>query len=390
MLRFENHGANLHTSKVEKTIKFYNGIIDRVIHHCPQDFEDDGGGSEALAVFKDLWKSKLKPVMEEQKHKASSQAKLPQFRSYHSEHIRFLPRHQNTPGRFAQYAYQRSRQQQFQRQGLHSQHKALRQLQMRFVTNRHTGTSASSSNSMLPSSQFLPMTIAPQQQLVQLQVQGRMSSIDSSAQLQKLTLNSAGSDIQKQLNNTTSRSIFLKKAPPSGLATNNASTKVVIHKRIKIGSKPDTSVNPMKVVRNENGEDVRQLDGTNDGKDYNNKLKKATWARKKEIVRKKRNNDSSSESEIEDDSESDEDSEEDNSKNEDESEELYPDEQRSDDEITSEEDPEEMFETDHEIVCQYSKVVVTKKEWKMNLLGGIMKLDGVDTVFKGGHTNIEW
>merc|ERR1739838_428640 len=97
-----------------------------------------------------------------------------------------------------------------------------------------------------------------------------------------------------------------------------------------------------------------QLDGTNGGGDFDKKLKKTTRERRKKIVQKFRQNDGSfdSESEPEEVSQSNEDSGEDDIKNEAESEELHPDEQKSDDEVTSEEDPEEMFETDHLVVCQ--------------------------------------
>ena len=408
----QNHRAYPHTSKHEKTLDLYSWVIDAVTHHCSPDFDTDGGGSEALAVFKDLWKSKLKPVMEEQKHKISSQAKLSQFSSNLQGQIRVLPRHQNTPGRFApsntrsvNYVHQFNGQQQFQRQGMPIQRNIYQQPHMKavpkYVINHNTGTSSSSSVSLLPSSRFLPMTKAPQHQLVQLQPQGRMNSTGSSAQLQKLTPNPGVSGtkivvkgIQKQLSGTTgaSRFICVNKASPSEPAANNTSQRVVVQQRVQIGSKAGTSGNLMKVVKNEKGVDVIQLDGTNGGGDFDKKLKKTTRERRKKIVQKFRQNDGSfdSESEPEEVSQSNEDSGEDDIKNEAESEELHPDEQKSDDEVTSEEDPEEMFETDHLVVCQYSKVIEKKGRWKMDLKCGIMKLDGVDTVFQIAEADIQW
>ncbi|KAK6181647.1 hypothetical protein SNE40_009464 [Patella caerulea] len=56
----------------------------------------------------------------------------------------------------------------------------------------------------------------------------------------------------------------------------------------------------------------------------------------------------------------------------------------------SEEDPNELFDTDNVVVCQYDKINRNKNKWKFHLKDGIMNLKGKDYVFQKASGEAEW
>ncbi|XP_038046168.1 transcription initiation factor IIA subunit 1-like isoform X1 [Patiria miniata] len=61
----------------------------------------------------------------------------------------------------------------------------------------------------------------------------------------------------------------------------------------------------------------------------------------------------------------------------------------SDDDV-SDEDPEELFETDNVVVCQYDKISRSRNRWKFHLKNGIMNLKGRDYVFFKATGDANW
>ncbi|XP_041354227.1 transcription initiation factor IIA subunit 1-like [Gigantopelta aegis] len=56
----------------------------------------------------------------------------------------------------------------------------------------------------------------------------------------------------------------------------------------------------------------------------------------------------------------------------------------------SEEDPNDLFDTDNVVVCQYDKIHRNKNKWKFHLKDGIMNLNGRDYVFQKATGDSEW
>ncbi|XP_067680332.1 transcription initiation factor IIA subunit 1-like isoform X1 [Haliotis asinina] len=56
----------------------------------------------------------------------------------------------------------------------------------------------------------------------------------------------------------------------------------------------------------------------------------------------------------------------------------------------SEQDPDELFDTDNVVVCQYDKINRNKNKWKFHLKDGIMNLNGRDFVFQKATGDAEW
>ncbi|XP_071963277.1 uncharacterized protein [Antedon mediterranea] len=61
----------------------------------------------------------------------------------------------------------------------------------------------------------------------------------------------------------------------------------------------------------------------------------------------------------------------------------------SDDDDSGDE-PEDIFDTDNVIVCQYEKINRTRNRWKFHLKDGIMNLEGKDWVFHRGIGEADW
>jgi len=60
------------------------------------------------------------------------------------------------------------------------------------------------------------------------------------------------------------------------------------------------------------------------------------------------------------------------------------------DDVSSEEGPDEAFETDNVIICQYEKVTRVKNKWKIFLKDGIMSCNGKDFVFNRASGDTDW
>lgn len=56
----------------------------------------------------------------------------------------------------------------------------------------------------------------------------------------------------------------------------------------------------------------------------------------------------------------------------------------------SDEEPNELFETDNVVVCQYDKITRSRNKWKFHLKDGIMNLQGKDYVFQKAVGDAEW
>ncbi|XP_034018095.1 transcription initiation factor IIA subunit 1 [Thalassophryne amazonica] len=61
----------------------------------------------------------------------------------------------------------------------------------------------------------------------------------------------------------------------------------------------------------------------------------------------------------------------------------------SDDDVSDEED-QELFDTENVVVCQYDKIHRSKNKWKFHLKDGIMNLNGRDFVFSKAIGDAEW
>ncbi|XP_059094499.1 transcription initiation factor IIA subunit 1-like [Tigriopus californicus] len=56
----------------------------------------------------------------------------------------------------------------------------------------------------------------------------------------------------------------------------------------------------------------------------------------------------------------------------------------------SDEDPEDLFDTENVVVCQYDKITRARNKWKFHLKDGIMNLNGKDYVFQRATGDAEW
>jgi len=56
----------------------------------------------------------------------------------------------------------------------------------------------------------------------------------------------------------------------------------------------------------------------------------------------------------------------------------------------TEDEPEESFETDNVIICQYERVTRQRNKWKIHLKDGIMNLDGKEYVFSTAAGDTDW
>lgn len=104
-------------------------------------------------------------------------------------------------------------------------------------------------------------------------------------------------------------------------------------------------------------------------------------------------NDSSSSEDLDDDDNDDEDDddEEDEDEEEEAKEEEKPDEEPlCTDDDDSDQDANELFDTDNVVVCQYDKIHRAKAKWKFNLKVGIMNLKGKDEVFQKAVGEADW
>ncbi|CAB1339868.1 unnamed protein product [Coregonus sp. 'balchen'] len=61
----------------------------------------------------------------------------------------------------------------------------------------------------------------------------------------------------------------------------------------------------------------------------------------------------------------------------------------SEDDVSDEED-QELFDTENVVVCQYDKIHRSKNKWKFHLKDGIMNLNGRDYVFSKAIGDAEW
>ena len=56
----------------------------------------------------------------------------------------------------------------------------------------------------------------------------------------------------------------------------------------------------------------------------------------------------------------------------------------------SDEDPEDIFDTENVVVCQFEKITRSRNKFKIQLTNGIMKLNGADFVFQQASGVVEW
>ncbi|KAK3925625.1 Transcription initiation factor IIA subunit 1 [Frankliniella fusca] len=56
----------------------------------------------------------------------------------------------------------------------------------------------------------------------------------------------------------------------------------------------------------------------------------------------------------------------------------------------SDDDPQDLFDTENVVVCQYDKITRTRNKWKFYLKDGIMNLNGKDFVFQRATGDAEW
>ncbi|KAJ1532055.1 hypothetical protein ONE63_000686 [Megalurothrips usitatus] len=56
----------------------------------------------------------------------------------------------------------------------------------------------------------------------------------------------------------------------------------------------------------------------------------------------------------------------------------------------SDDDPQDLFDTENVVVCQYDKITRTRNKWKFYLKDGIMNLNGKDFVFQRANGDAEW
>ncbi|KAK2856504.1 hypothetical protein Q5P01_005239 [Channa striata] len=101
------------------------------------------------------------------------------------------------------------------------------------------------------------------------------------------------------------------------------------------------------------------------------------------------NGDSSSEDEEDEEEEYDEDEEEEKDKDGGEDGQVEEEPLNSGDDVSDEED-QELFDTENVVVCQYDKIHRSKNKWKFHLKDGIMNLNGRDYVFSKAIGDAEW
>uniref|UniRef100_A0A673MUB1 Transcription initiation factor IIA subunit 1-like n=1 Tax=Sinocyclocheilus rhinocerous TaxID=307959 RepID=A0A673MUB1_9TELE len=99
--------------------------------------------------------------------------------------------------------------------------------------------------------------------------------------------------------------------------------------------------------------------------------------------------DTSSEEDEEEEDEYDEDEDEDKEKNGGEDGQVEEEPLNSGDDVSDEED-QELFDTENVVVCQYDKIHRSKNKWKFHLKDGIMNLNGRDYVFSKAIGDAEW
>ncbi|XP_029487509.1 transcription initiation factor IIA subunit 1-like isoform X4 [Oncorhynchus nerka] len=99
--------------------------------------------------------------------------------------------------------------------------------------------------------------------------------------------------------------------------------------------------------------------------------------------------DTSSEDEDEEEEEYDEDEDEDKDKDGGEDGQVEEEPLNSEDDVSDEED-QELFDTENVVVCQYDKIHRSKNKWKFHLKDGIMNLNGRDYVFSKAIGDAEW
>uniref|UniRef100_A0A3P8XPV2 General transcription factor IIA, 1 n=1 Tax=Esox lucius TaxID=8010 RepID=A0A3P8XPV2_ESOLU len=98
---------------------------------------------------------------------------------------------------------------------------------------------------------------------------------------------------------------------------------------------------------------------------------------------------SSDEDEEEEEEEYDEDEDEDKDKDGGEDGQVEEEPLNSEDDVSDEED-QELFDTENVVVCQYDKIHRSKNKWKFHLKDGIMNLNGRDYVFSKAVGDAEW
>uniref|UniRef100_A0A7N6BYC3 General transcription factor IIA, 1 n=1 Tax=Anabas testudineus TaxID=64144 RepID=A0A7N6BYC3_ANATE len=101
------------------------------------------------------------------------------------------------------------------------------------------------------------------------------------------------------------------------------------------------------------------------------------------------NGDSSSEEDDDEEEEYDEDDEEEKDKDGGEDGQVEEEPLNSGDDVSDEED-QELFDTENVVVCQYDKIHRSKNKWKFHLKDGIMNLNGRDFVFSKAIGDAEW
>ncbi|KAG1964688.1 transcription initiation factor IIA subunit 1 isoform X1 [Pimephales promelas] len=99
--------------------------------------------------------------------------------------------------------------------------------------------------------------------------------------------------------------------------------------------------------------------------------------------------DTSSEEDEEEEDEYDEDEDEDKEKDGGEDGQVEEEPLNSGDDVSDEED-QELFDTENVVVCQYDKIHRSKNKWKFHLKDGIMNLNGRDYVFSKAIGDAEW
>ncbi|XP_077076579.1 transcription initiation factor IIA subunit 1 isoform X1 [Siphateles boraxobius] len=99
--------------------------------------------------------------------------------------------------------------------------------------------------------------------------------------------------------------------------------------------------------------------------------------------------DTSSEEDEEEEDEYDEDEDEDKEKDGGEDGQVEEEPLNSEDDVSDEED-QELFDTENVVVCQYDKIHRSKNKWKFHLKDGIMNLNGRDYVFSKAIGDAEW
>ncbi|XP_072300837.1 transcription initiation factor IIA subunit 1 isoform X2 [Eucyclogobius newberryi] len=99
--------------------------------------------------------------------------------------------------------------------------------------------------------------------------------------------------------------------------------------------------------------------------------------------------DTSSEEDEDEEEEYDEDEEEEKDKDGAEDGQVEEEPLNSEDDVSDEED-QELFDTENVVVCQYDKIHRSKNKWKFHLKDGIMNLNGRDYVFSKAIGDAEW